>query len=72
MAKIKKERTIHCDYTITEDNTFLVELKALEGNYTIIDLKLSVATKKQAQDICSKWNNNSSELYNKILKTLID
>ncbi len=72
MAKIKKERTIHGDYTITEDNTFLVELKALEGNYTIIDLKLSVATKKQAQDLCNKWNNHSSELYNKILKTLID
>ncbi|MGM9973505.1 MAG: DUF4364 family protein [Clostridiaceae bacterium] len=72
MAQIKKERTIHGDYTITEDNTFLVELKALEGSYTIIDLKLSVATKKQAQDLCNKWNNNSSELYNKILKILID
>jgi len=72
LEKIKKEQTITSDYTITESNNFIVNLKATEDNYIIIDLKISVASKKQAQELCKKWQDNSSEIYNKIIKSLIE
>ena len=65
--KIKQEKTIMADYTITDENTYIVNLKALEGNYIIIDLKVSVASKKQAKELCKNWKESSSEIYNKII-----
>ena len=42
---IKKELTIHSDYTIEKNNSFIVDLKALEDEILLIDLKISVPTK---------------------------
>lgn len=69
---IKKELTIQSDYTIVNNDSFLVDLKALENNATLMDLKLSVPTKKQASSLCAKWQDNPSEIYNKIISLLFD
>lgn len=52
---IKKELTIHSDYTIEKNNSFIVNLKALEDETLLIDLKISVPTKKQATSLCNRW-----------------
>ena len=69
---IKKELTIHSDYTITKNNNFLIHIKALEDDSPLIDLKLSVPTKKQATYVCNKWQENPSEIYNQIIKLLLN
>ncbi|MGL4874610.1 MAG: DUF4364 family protein [Clostridium sp.] len=69
---IKKELTIHSDYTLAKNNNFLVHIKALEDDLPLIDLKLSVPTKKQATYICGKWQENPSEIYNQIITLLFD
>ncbi|MEA4827586.1 DUF4364 family protein [Clostridium sp. JNZ J1-5] len=71
LENIKKEITIYADYTIEGDN-YIVNLKAIENNSILMDLKLNVASNKQAKDLCAKWKTNSSELYNKLFKVLID
>lgn len=68
---IKNEISIAADYTIEATNNYLVNLRAVEQNLTLIDLKLSVPTNKQARDLCAKWKENSSEIYNKIISLLI-
>lgn len=70
--KIKNDISLIADYTIANNNSFTVNLKAIENNIVLIDLKLNVVSNKQARDLCSKWKNNSSELYTKILKVLIE
>jgi predicted transcriptional regulator len=72
MEKIKKEVTITADYTIEGDNNFIVNLKATENNNILVDLKINVPSNKQARELCSKWKNNSAEIYNKIMRLLID
>ena len=67
---IKKELTIKSDYTLSDNNNFLVDLKALEDGSPLMDLKISVATKKQAISLCSRWQENPSEIYNKIVNLL--
>lgn len=69
---IKKEVAVTADYTIENNNNFIVNLKALENDSTLIDIKLNVGSNKDARDLCQKWKNNSSELYNKIIQLLIN
>lgn len=67
---IKKELTIHSDYTIDKDDNFIVDLKAFEDQSLLMELKLSVPTKKQASALCSKWKSDPSEIYTNIVDVL--
>lgn len=71
MEAIKKEITVNADYTIENKNNFIVSLRATENDSILIDVKLNVGSNKQARDLCQKWKDNSSELYNKIINLLI-
>jgi predicted transcriptional regulator len=71
LENIKKEVMVTADYTIENNNNFIVNLKAMENASVLIDIKVSVASNKQAKDLCQKWKNSSSELYGKIINTLI-
>lgn len=70
--QIKNDISLTADYTLANDNSFTVNLKAVENNITLIDLKLNVVTNNQARELCKKWKANSSEFYTKILKILIE
>jgi len=72
LENIKKELTVSADYTIENNNNYLVNLTASEDSFTLIDIKLSVTSNKQAQNLCTKWRNKPSELYAKIINILID
>lgn len=69
---IKKEITVTSDYTIEKENNFIVNLKAIENDNILIDIKLNVVSNKQARDLCSKWKNDSSALYSKIITLLTE
>ncbi|QGU94946.1 DUF4364 family protein [Clostridium bovifaecis] len=71
IENIKKEITISADYTI-EGSNYIVNLKAIENNSILIDLKLNVASNNQAKALCSKWKKNSADIYDKLIKALID
>lgn len=70
VESIKKELTIHSDYTIGKDNSFIVDLQALENDILLISLKVSVPTKKQATSLSNRWRDNPSDIYNKIMNSL--
>ena len=73
IGSIKKELTIQADYTLGEsDDSFIVDLKAIEDQSLLMELKLSVPTKNQATSICKKWKENPSEIYNNIINILIN
>ncbi|AOR23995.1 DUF4364 family protein [Clostridium taeniosporum] len=67
---IKKELTIHSDYTLDNNDNFLVDLKAIENDGVLMELKLTVPTKKQAILLCNKWKKNPSSIYNNIISML--
>lgn len=70
LDSIKKELTIQADYTPSESDSFIVELKAFESSSLLMELKLSVPNKKQAVSLCTKWKDNPSEIYNGIINFL--
>ena len=72
VESIKKELSITADYTLDNNNSFLVNLKAVENDSLLIDLKVNVVSKKQAHALCAKWKENPSEIYTKIINVLIE
>lgn len=68
---IKKELIIQSDYTPSNNDNFIVELNAFEDDSILIDLKVSVPSKKHAVALCSNWKNNYSFIYNKIINILL-
>ncbi|MFA9398321.1 MAG: DUF4364 family protein [Clostridiaceae bacterium] len=69
--KIKEEVSISADYTILKDNNYIVDLQARERDTLLMELKVNVVSNKQARELCQKWRENSSSIYNKIIQTLI-
>ena len=73
IGSIKRELTIHADYTLgNSDDVFIVDLKAIEDQALLMELKLSVPTKNQATSICSRWKENPSEIYTNIINILVN
>lgn len=70
MNLIKKEATISADYTIENGNSYVVSLSASENNLPLMEIKVTVASNKQARELCTKWKSNPSDLYTKIIKIL--
>ncbi len=69
---IKKEAQIIADYTKQGESEYIVNLKVMENEIVLIDLKLSVVSSKQAKFICEKWTNSSQKIYKQIMDTLIN
>lgn len=70
--RIKHESNIVSDFAAINENQYLISLKILEGNFTYIDLKLTVGSKNDAIKICNNWTQNNQKLYKKILSDITD
>ena len=62
IESIKKEVTVTADYTIENNDNFIVNLKATENDSILMDIKINVGSNKQARILCEKWKSNSSDL----------
>lgn len=69
---IKKELTIHSDYTLDSNDNFIVDLRALENQSLLMELKLTVPSKSQAVTLCNKWKENPSDIYTNIINMLFN
>lgn len=76
LAKYKKSKkneiSIQSDFVAIKENEYITSLRIVEGNFTYIDLKMSVGSRNDAKKICDNWAQNSEKLYNKILSVLTD
>lgn len=62
---------ILCDYYEKENAQFVVNIKLVENNDTLLSLYLDVVTKKQAELICEKWKKNTEYIYQNIINLFI-
>lgn len=69
--KIKNETLITADYITESENEFIVMLGIHEDGFPLMDLKLTVGTKKDAVNICDNWKNNSQFIYSQILDSFM-
>lgn len=69
---IKKDLSINADYTMERKNNFIVNLKILENNSTLINIKLNVDSNKKAKSLCKKWKKDYLDLYYNIVELLMN
>ena len=69
--KYKQENYVLADYYKTTSQQFEVRCQLKTDGYTIIDLKLTVNTQKQAEAICNNWKNQNEDVYMYLMDTLL-
>lgn len=68
--EIREETLVTADYIPESENKFTVGCEIREEDFTLIDLKVAVGTKKDARLICENWKKHSSEIYAEIIEAL--
>jgi predicted transcriptional regulator len=68
-SKVLSDSFITAD--ILEDNgEFIVNCKISENSFLLIDLKLTVGTRADAQLICNNWKKSPQKIYSEIINSL--
>ncbi|MFL0194568.1 DUF4364 family protein [Clostridium sp. WILCCON 0269] len=68
---IKEHLSINT-HILKDKNNFIVDLKISEKDSILMEIKLNVDSDKKAQELCKKWEKNFSELYQKIVESLME
>ena len=68
---LKEEAAVKSDYYLNMDKEYEVRCQIVENGSSLIDLKLTVPTEKEAEAIVNHWNQKSQELYAIILAHLL-
>ena len=68
---LKEEVAVKADYYLNTNREFEVRCQIVENGYSLIDLKLTVPTEKEAESIASNWDSKSQKIYASILADLL-
>lgn len=69
--QLKNEVQTLADYYPTQNHEYMVHCYVKEKASTLLELKLNVTSKDQAIVICDGWKQNSSEVYDYLVKKLM-
>ncbi len=69
---LKKESQVIAEYSKAGDKEYIVNLKVIEKDLVLMDLKLNVVSAKQAKQVCEKWKNSSEKIYSQLISSLIN
>lgn len=68
--KIRNEISISSDFIPVNENEYTAILKVDESDFNLMELRLTVGSRKDARDICENWKKNSQNIYPEILEIL--
>ena len=70
-SEIKDKFSVFAEYVPINENNFLVRCKIIENNINIFNLETYAGSRENAKKIVENCNTNASQVYPKILDTLI-
>lgn len=68
---LKEESSVKSNYYLTTNKEYEVRCQIVENGASLIDLKLTVPTEKEAEAIAGRWNTKSQEIYASLLASLL-
>ena len=68
---LKEEVSVKADYYLNTNREFEVRCQIVENGFSLIDLKLTVPTEKEAETIVRSWSHKSQEIYTSLLAELL-
>ena len=69
---LRKESQVIAEYNKINDKEYVVNLKVIEKELVLMDLKLNVVSAKQAKQVCEKWKNSSEKIFGQLIGSLIN
>lgn len=70
--ELLKETQFVSGYEQKNDTSYIVDLKVIEADRIIFQLKLDLPVKSQAMRMCEGWKDNAEEIYAFSLKALMN
>ena len=67
---IKNSSAVSADYTPYDENRCAVNLKIEENGLCVLSVEVATGSKDDARLICKNWEENTSEIYAKIIEIL--
>lgn len=69
--ELKNEVSVKADFYPNNSNEYSVRCQIFEGTSSLIDLTISVPTKKEAETVANHWNRKHQEIYAYIMANLL-
>lgn len=70
--RIKREFEVVANYFYNAENDYIVKCGVYEDDMALMEISVSVVSKEQAKIIKRNWKERVTELYGKILSTMLD
>ena len=68
---LRNEVSTLADYYESKKDEYIARLRVIEGDSSVIELKLAVPTEREANVICNNWRDKSSDIYAYVISSLI-
>ena len=68
---LKEEVAVKSDYYLKTDHQFEVQCQIVENGCSLIDMRMTVPTEKEAKAIVNNWNLKNQEIYASLLSQLL-
>ena len=68
---LKEEVAVKSDYYLKTDHKFEVQCQIVENGSSLIDMRITVPTEKEAKAIVNNWNLKNQEIYASLLSQLL-
>ena len=69
--RLRNESQLIADYKRLDNQEYEVTLQVMEGEMSLMELKVNVINSEQDRTICSNWKAKAPEIYNKKMESLI-
>lgn len=70
-SAVKQDTSIHTEIIQESDNQFVCVCRIQEENFSLLDVKISVGTKSDAQIIINNWRTNPQTIYEEVLQSML-
>ncbi len=70
-VEIKEILTVYSDFYKSTDGNYNANCQIREHNMTVVNLTLSLPTKRQAEAVCQQWKEHYSDVYAYLMDTLV-
>ena len=68
---LREESSNVADYHEERKGEFVVELKVVERDTTVVEIRLAVPSKENAETICRNWRKKNADIYAYVLNSLL-
>jgi len=69
---LQEEVSTTAEMYLVRKGEYMVHLKAVERESTLIDLSLTVPSEEEASIMCNNWKSKSSEIYAYLMSSLLE